>query len=197
MVLNVGWTLQSLESKSRSVMSDSLQPHGLYSPWNSPGQNTGVSSLSLFRGIFPTQGLNLGLPHCRWIIYQLSHQGSPRIFEWVGYPFSSRSSQSSNWTGVSCIASRFFTNWAIRKSLRITRKDLKYPHAPSVLSRFSNVWLFVTLWIVTCQAPLFMGFFRQEYWSGLPFPSPEDLPDPGIEPSSLYISCIRRWVLCH
>ena len=58
-------------------MSDSLQPHGLYSPWNSPGQNTGVGSHSLLQGIFPTQGSNLGLPHCRWILYQLSHQGSP------------------------------------------------------------------------------------------------------------------------
>ena len=47
------------------------------SPWNSPGQNTGVGSLSLLQGIFPTQGLNAGLPHCRWILYQLSHKGSP------------------------------------------------------------------------------------------------------------------------
>ena len=47
--------------------------HGLYSPWNSPGQNTGVGSLFLLQGIFPTQGLNPGLPHCRWILYQLSH----------------------------------------------------------------------------------------------------------------------------
>ena len=46
---------------SHSVMSESLQPHGLYSPWHSPGQNTGVGSLSLLQGIFPTQGLNPGL----------------------------------------------------------------------------------------------------------------------------------------
>ena len=45
----------------------------LYSPWNSPGQNTGVGSLSLCQGIFPIQGLNPGLLHCRWILYQLSH----------------------------------------------------------------------------------------------------------------------------
>ena len=50
---------------------------GLYSPWNSPGQNTGVGSLSLLQGIFPTQGLNLGLLHCRYIPYHLIHQGSP------------------------------------------------------------------------------------------------------------------------
>ena len=59
-------------------MSDSLQPHGLYSPWNSLGQNTGVGSLSLPQEIFPTQGLNPGLQHCRQILYRLSYQGSPK-----------------------------------------------------------------------------------------------------------------------
>ena len=95
-------------------MSESLRPHGLYNPWNSPGQNTGVGSRSVLQGIFPTQGLNPGFPHCRWILYQLSHQGSP----------------------------------------------------------------------VACQAPLSMEFPRQEYWKGLPFPSPGDLPHPGVEPGS-------------
>ena len=81
-----------IESQSCSVMSDSLQAHGLYNPWNSPGQNTGVGSLSLLQGIFSIQGLNPGLPNCRRILYQVSHKGSPRISEWVAYPFSSRSS---------------------------------------------------------------------------------------------------------
>ena len=49
--------------------------------WNSPGQNAGAGSFPLLQGIFPTQGSNPGLPHCRWILYQLSHQGSPRILE--------------------------------------------------------------------------------------------------------------------
>ena len=71
-----------------------LRPQGLYSPWNSPGQSTGVRSLSLLQGIFPTQGSNPGLLHCRQILYQLSHKGSPRILKWVTYPFSSRSSQA-------------------------------------------------------------------------------------------------------
>ena len=87
---------------SRSVVSNSLRPHELQharppcpsptprvhsdscpslcdpmdSPWNSPGQNTGVSSLFLLQVIFPTQELNPGLMHCRWILYQLSYQGS-------------------------------------------------------------------------------------------------------------------------
>ena len=133
-----------------------LRPHGLYSLWNSPGQNTGVGSLSLLQGIFltqgsnpgilhcrwillpaepqgkpknigvdslsllqqifPTQESNLGPLHCRWILYQLSHQGSPQILEWVAYPFSSGPSWHKNQTGVSCIAGRFFTDWAIREA---------------------------------------------------------------------------------
>ena len=119
------------ESESRSVVSDSLWPHGLCSPWNSPGQstgvgslsllqgifliqgieprspafqvdslpaepqgkpkNTGVGSLSLLQGIFLIQGSNPDLPHFKWILYQLSHKGSPRVPEWVACPFSSGS----------------------------------------------------------------------------------------------------------
>jgi len=63
-------------SESHSVVSDSLQP-----PWNSPGQNTRVDSLSLLQGIFPTQGSNPGLQHCRQILYQLSHKGSPYVYK--------------------------------------------------------------------------------------------------------------------
>ena len=58
-------------------LCQTLRPHGLYSPWNSLGQNPGVGSLSLLQGIFPTQGLNSGPLHCRQILYQLSHKGSP------------------------------------------------------------------------------------------------------------------------
>ena len=104
------------ESESCSVLLDSLWPH---SPWNSPGQNNGVGSLSLLQGIFPTQGSNSGLPHCRKIIYQLNHQGNLRILEWVAYPFSNGSSWPRNRTGISCVAGGFFTNWAIREALSI------------------------------------------------------------------------------
>ena len=58
----------------------------------SPGKNTEVGCHALLQGIFPTQGLNLGLPHFSWILYHLSHQGSPRILEWVAYPFFSGTS---------------------------------------------------------------------------------------------------------
>ena len=105
------------KSESHSVVPHSLWPHGLYSPWNSPGQNTGIGSFSLLQWIFPTQESNPGLPHCRWILYQLSYKGSPRTLEWVAYPFSSQSSWPRNQTRVSCIAGGSFTNWAIREQL--------------------------------------------------------------------------------
>ena len=77
----IKWNI-TYESENHSVMSNSLPPLGLYSRWNSPGQNTGVGSLFL-QGIFPTQGLNPGIPHSRWILYHLSHKGSPYICVWV------------------------------------------------------------------------------------------------------------------
>ena len=95
------------ESASHSVKSDSF----------SPGQNTRVGSHSLLQGIFPTQGSNPGLPHCRQSLYQLSHQGSPRKLEWVAYPFASGSSRPRHRTGVSCMAGGFFTSWATREAL--------------------------------------------------------------------------------
>ena len=70
----------------------------LCDPMDYTGQNTGVGTCSLLLGIFPTQGSNPGLPHCRRIFYQLSHKGNPRILEWVAYPFSRGSSQPRNQT---------------------------------------------------------------------------------------------------
>ena len=66
-----------------------------------------------------------------------------------------------------------------------------------MLSCFKHCWHFVTPWTTAHQVPLSMGFSRQEYWSGLPFPSPGDLPDPGIKPMVSYVSCIGRRVLYH
>ena len=71
---------------------------------------------SFLQWIFPTQGLNPGFLHCGQVLYQLSHQGSPRILEWVAYPFSSESSWCRNQTEVSGIAGRFFTSWAIMEA---------------------------------------------------------------------------------
>ena len=108
-----------IESESRLVLSDSLPPHVLYSPWNSPGQNTGVVSLLLLQGIFPTQGSNLGLPPWGQTLYQLSHQRCPRILEWGARPFSTGSSRPRSRIRVSCIVGAFFTHWAIREAPNI------------------------------------------------------------------------------
>ena len=121
------------ESESCSVMSYSLQPHGLHTPWNFPGQDTGVGTCSLLQGILPIQGLNPGLPHCRQILYQLSYQGRPRTLEWVAYPFSGGSSWPRNRTRVSCIAGGFFTNGAIRE-FRMWVKDC--PNLELTLGKF-------------------------------------------------------------
>ena len=108
------------ESESCSVVSNSLWPHGLHSSWNSPGQNIGVGSCCLLQGIFPTQGSNPGLLHCRQILYQLNCQGSPRILEgslfllqWI-FP-----TQKSNQSLLHC--RWILTNWATREALFLLR----------------------------------------------------------------------------
>ena len=81
-----------MKVKEKVTQSSPILCYPMDYTWNSPGQNTGAVSLSLLQGIFPTQGLNPGLLHCRQILYQLSHQGSPRILEWGASPFSRGSS---------------------------------------------------------------------------------------------------------
>ena len=97
------------------------------------------SSLSLVQGIFPTQESNPGLQHCRRSLYWLSHKGSPRIWEWVAYPFPSRSSQPRNQTKVSYIAGRSFASWA-------TRETPGYSVQFSSVQSVSHVQLFATPW---------------------------------------------------
>ena len=102
--------LQGSSQPRDDPRSPTLQVDSLPAEPQGKPKNTGVGGLSLFQQIFPTQGSNPGLLHCRWILYQLSHKGSPRILEWVAYPFSSRSSQPRSQIRVSCIAGGFFTN---------------------------------------------------------------------------------------
>ena len=131
MVLKRWYTENELKYSDIDIISKrkwkllSLVWHGLSSPWNSPGLNTGVGSLSLIQGIFPTQGSNPGFSPCSWILYKLRHQGGTRILEWIVYPFSSRSSQPRNRTGVSCIAGRFFTSWATKEALKEKTNKIK------------------------------------------------------------------------
>ena len=188
------------KSESRSVVSDSLQPiyspwnfATLYSPWNSPGNSTGVGNLSLLQEIFPTQGSNPGLPYCRQILHQLSHKGSPRIVEWLAYPFYSWSSWPRNPTALYCNLSAallvdslptelsekplkvIFTFWLL-KVIYVTLCLI------NVLNfQFSNIifranWAMLSRsvmsdsaipWTVASQAPLSMRFSRQEYWNEL------------------------------
>ena len=93
------WTIQSMEFSRPEYWSGQL---------HSPGD-------PLLQGIFSSQGWNPGLPYRRRILYQLSHQRSPRILGWLAYPFSSGSSWFRNWTRVSCNAGGFFTSWASRE----------------------------------------------------------------------------------
>ena len=95
------------ESESHSVVSNSLQPLGLYSQWNSPGQNTGVGGLSLLQGIFPTQGSNPGLPRCRRILYQLSHRGMWYFTVGLIY-FSPRTDDTDRLSGTSLAICKSF-----------------------------------------------------------------------------------------
>ena len=83
---------------------------------DSSGKNTGGGCHVLLQGIFQTQGSNPSLPHCRWILYYLNHQGSPRILARVDYHFSRGSSWPRNLTRVSFITSGFFTSWATREA---------------------------------------------------------------------------------
>ena len=115
-----------------------------------------------------------------------------RILEWVAISFFRESSRSRDQTQVSRIADRFFTVWATREALNKWSTCL-ISMCACMLSRFSGVWLFVTLWRVAHQAPLSMGFSRQEYWSGLPRPPPGDLPDPGIKLLIKHIHTLRVW----
>ena len=106
----------------------------VYHPLNSLGKNTEVGSLSLLQGIFPTQGSNPGLLHCRQILYQLSHQGSPRILGWVAYPFSSRFPDPGIKLGSSALQVDSLPSWLPGK-----------PKKPSNVTIISNL-IVVTLW---------------------------------------------------
>ena len=88
--LSLSWSSKISETTPVTQVAQScptfLWPQGLYSPWNSPGQNAGVGSLSLLQGIFQTQGSNPGLPHCKQILYHLSHKESP-IYIYIFQPY--------------------------------------------------------------------------------------------------------------
>ena len=94
-------------------------PWAIHSPWNSPGQNTGVGSLSLFQGIFPTQISNLGLLHCRQTLYPLSHQGSHLVAKVLEFQLQHQSFQCIFRTDFLSLQSkglsRLFSNTTVQK----------------------------------------------------------------------------------
>ena len=85
-------------------------PSGSSVHGDSPSKNTREGTHFLLQEIFPILGWNPSLPHCRWVLYCLRHQRSPRILERVAYPFSRGTSPLRNQAGVSCIAGGFFTS---------------------------------------------------------------------------------------
>ena len=156
-----------------------------------------MDSLSLLQGIFLTQGSNPSLQHCRQIVYQLSHKGSPSILEWVAYPFSSccccyKSLQSCPTlcdpidgsppgSSVPGILQARTLEWVAISFSNAWKWKVK-------VKSLSRVWLFATPWTTAYQAPPFIGFSRQEYWSEVPLPSPilslADLSNSWMEPGS-------------
>ena len=149
-----------------------------------------MGSLSLLQGTFLTHGSNLGPTYCRRILYPLSHKGSPRILEWVAYSFSSDLPHPGIKPRSPAFQAGFLPTELSGKSLKFLEKF--YIHMVLLILKVKveksevaqSCRLFATPWIVVYQAPLSMGFSSQEYWGGLPFPSPGDLPNPGIEPGS-------------
>ena len=113
-----GWTCYSIPPRPSSL-TPCIRWHAWHygdmgrvpSYWDSPGKSAGMGCHVLLQGTFWAQGSNPSLLNCEQIRHHLSHQGSPRILEWVACPFSRRSSQPRNRTVVSCIAGRFFTSW--------------------------------------------------------------------------------------
>ena len=119
-----------------SQLSDSLQPHGLQSRiFSRP--NTGVGSLPLFQVIFPTQGSNPGLSHCRRLLYHLSHKGSPGIPEWVSYSFSSGSFKPRNQPASPALqADSLPTEWSGKPYMTGDIRKQKWMTIPYLLSPF-------------------------------------------------------------
>ena len=101
-----------------------------------------VGCHALLQGTFPTQGSNPGLLHNRWILYHLSYQGSPRILEWITYPFSRGTSGPRNWTRVSCIAGGFFNQLSYEESpaVILESKRIKSVTVYTILSSIC-IWM--------------------------------------------------------
>ena len=162
-------------------------PPGSFFQRDSPVKNTGVGCCFLLQGIFPIQGSNQGLPHWRQTLYRLSHQGSPRILEWVVYPFFRGSSRPRNWTGISCISGRFFSSWTTREA---------HDSISSVQS-LSCFFIFATPWTVAYQAPLSMGILQAKILKWVAMLSSRGSSQPRDQTHISCISCIAGKFFTH
>ena len=153
---------------SHSVMSDSL-PTRLLRPWGFPGNSTGVGCHFLFQGIFPTQGSNPGLLHCRQTLCHLSHQGSQSS---MSYQINRLTEKHDYLTDAEKI-----TFDKIQHAFMITYYYLPY----------SAVSDSVTLWTIAHHTPLSAGFFQAWILQWLPFPSPGGPSQPR---NQIHISCV-------
>ena len=145
---------------------------------DSPNKNTGVGCHGLFQGIFPIQGLNPSLPHCRQILYWLSHQAQP-ISSPGDLPYSGTELGSASVVSDSVQPQRWQPTRLFVPGI-LQARTLEW-----VAISFSNAWewkvkvktlscvsLFTIPRTTAHQAPPSMGFSKQEYWSGVPLPSP-------------------------
>ena len=154
------------------------------------GKNSGLAYHFLLQGIFPSQGLNLSLLHCKQILYHLSHQRISQVSDqrMACQPYS------VHWIPVWCSIDKkaadhghlglIFNIILLGNEVKRSRPagiSRKFPAGDNLLQSCLNT----TPETAAHQAPLSMGFFRQECWSGLPFSTSGDLPDPGVETVSL------------
>ena len=156
MTLNDGHPFSSC-----SVMSNSLRPHGLLPttllyPWDSPGKNTGMGSHSLLQGIFPTQGLNLGVLHCGQILYHLRHQGS-RHFIWnvnlMGFCFLSVSMTHTVELRPHTISHVLWLHLAFPGSLFTRAPCCSHSNCAKPVAE-PHMCAFMALYLCTCCSPL-------------------------------------------
>ena len=120
-------------------MSDSATPWTIHSPWNSPGQNIGVGSLSLLQGISPTQGSNPSLPHCRRFLYQLSHKVKNKC-SWRSAAW--RRTKQWKRSGGSTAPSPCLNTMVISTGSTCTRARVGFEKMPSPLS---------VMWLLSCR----------------------------------------------
>ena len=178
-----------IKPRSPALQVDSLPSEPLGKP-----KNTGVGRLFLLQEIFPTEELNWGFLYHRWIFCQLRQQGSP-VFVCTQYLFV----HTIYWNTVLRITVYVLQTAVLQKGFSLVTYFIYnsmnmsipipqfIPWCPFYCLVRSPVRLFQIPQTVACQAPPSMGFFKQEYWSGFPFPSPGGLPNL----DQTYVSCTR------